>query len=273
MVANMKTESESRIVTPGQLIAETARAIGFLSRIPMPARFFADEEERLSAAARTFPLAGVVIALPAALLIAVLDAMHAPPLVAGILIVALQTVLTGGLHEDGLADTADGLGAGRDRARALSIMKDSRIGVFGAIALMLTLGLRAAAYAALSAGSSPIAAALCLIGVAAASRAAMVWHWQALGSARETGVAAAEGMPSETAANWAIGVGVAVLVICVLPALGALPAVAALTAAGLATALLTRHVNDRIGGHTGDTIGATQQIAEAAALVALILTF
>ncbi|MGN6550337.1 MAG: adenosylcobinamide-GDP ribazoletransferase [Pararhizobium sp.] len=268
----MKTESEGRIATPEQLIGETARAIGFLSRIPVPARFFADEEEKLSAAARTFPLAGIVIALPAAALIALLDAIHAPPLVAGLLVVALQAAVTGALHEDGLADTADGLGGGREPARALSIMKDSRIGVFGAVALMLTLGLRAAAYAALAAGAPPIAAALSLVGVAAASRAAMVWHWQALGSARESGVAAAQGIPTETAANWAIGVGVAVLGICVLPALGALPAVAALTAAGLATAFLTRHVSDRIGGHTGDTIGATQQIAEAGALVALILT-
>lgn len=267
----MKTKFEGRIATPGELIGETARAIGFLSRLPIPPRFFSEDDGPLSATARTFPLAGLLIALPSALLIAAFAAAGVSALVGGALVVAVQVAMTGALHEDGLADAADGLGAGRDRERTLAVMKDSRIGTFGAIALMLTLLLRAAAFAAIVAHGDPLAAAFAVLGLAAASRAAMVWHWQALGPARKDGVAAGAGTPDETATNWAIGTGVAIVVLCLLSAFGALAGVVALTAIAVATALFTRHVDVRIGGHTGDTIGAAQQIAELAGLVALVL--
>jgi adenosylcobinamide-GDP ribazoletransferase len=267
----MKTKFQGRIATPEELIGETARAISFLSRLPIPSRFFSEDDGPLSATARTFPLAGLLIALPSALLIAGLVAIGAPPLVGGALIVALQVAITGALHEDGLADTADGLGAGHERERALEIMKDSRIGVFGAVALMLSLLTRAGAFAALVAQAHPLAAALAVLGLAAASRAAMVWHWQALGPARKDGVAAGAGTPDETSTNWAIGIGVAVVVLCLLSAFGVLAGALSLATIAIATAVFTRHADARIGGHTGDTIGAAQQIAEVAGLVALVL--
>lgn len=271
MVAIMKTKFQGRIATPEELIGETARAIGFLSRLPIPSRFFSEEDGPLSATARTFPLAGVLIALPSALLIAGLTAAGAPAFVGGALVVLVQVAITGALHEDGLADTADGLGVGSDRERALSIMKDSRIGVFGAVALMLSLMLRTASFAAIVAHGHPLAAALAVLGLAAASRAAMVWHWQALVSARPDGVAASAGTPDETATNWAIATGVAIVVICLLSGFGVVAGVASLAAIAVATALFNRHADARIGGHTGDTIGAAQQIAEVTGLVALVL--
>jgi len=224
----MKTKFEGRIATPEELIGETARAISFLSRLPIPSRFFSEDDGPLSATARTFPLAGVLIALPSAALIAALAATGAPPLVGGALVLALQVAMTGALHEDGLADTADGLGAHGDRERALKIMKDSRIGVFGAIALVIALLLRAACFAALVANGHPLGAALAVLGLAAASRAAMVWHWQALGPARKDGVAAQAGSPDERGTNWAIGTGVAIIVLCLVSTFGALAGTAAL---------------------------------------------
>lgn len=267
----MKSEFKDQFALPAELLGETARAVGFLSRLPVPQRFFSGPLIPLSETVRSFPIAGIVIALPAAVLLALLDAANAPALIAGGLVVALQIALTGALHEDGLADTADGFGAGADPQRALEIMKDSRIGTYGTIALVLSIGLRVAAIGALGVLLTPFGAFAALIGVAAASRAAMVWHWEALPSARPDGVADSAGQPEETAANWAIALGVAILVICLSVSAGLFAGAGALAAIAAVTALFTRHAGMRIGGYTGDTIGAAQQFAEIAALVALVL--
>lgn len=267
----MKSEFKDQLALPAELLGETARAVGFLSRLPVPARFFSGAVVPLSEAVRSFPLAGLIIALPAAMLLAMLTAAHAPALLAGGLVVALQIAVTGALHEDGLADTADGFGATADPERALEIMKDSRIGSYGTIALILSIGLRVASIGALCVMLTPFAAFFAFLGVAAASRAAMVWHWQALPSARPDGIAGKAGNPDEKAANWAIGLGVALLVLCVSASGGLVAGAGALAAIAAVTALFTRHVDMRIGGRTGDTIGAAQQCAEIAALVALAL--
>ena len=134
--------------------------------------------------AGAFPAAGLVIAAPAALLVFVALSFGADPLLAALLALSLQTLITGALHEDGLADSADGLGGGRDRDHALDIMKDSRIGTYGVIALVLSFGLRASAVAALARQEAPLTVVLAWIGAAGLSRAAMVWHWHRLPSAR-----------------------------------------------------------------------------------------
>jgi cobalamin 5'-phosphate synthase/cobalamin synthase len=174
------------------LPTDLARAVAFLSRLPVPSRFFDGDDGRLSRTVRAFPLAGIVLSLPAALLLSLLAWIEAPPLLAAGLAVALQAGVTGALHEDGLADTADGLGAGADRQRALDIMKDSRIGVFGVVALLMALLLRVAALAALIPVLSPAGLFLVVLAAAAASRAAMVWHWKSLPPARPDGVAASD---------------------------------------------------------------------------------
>lgn len=269
----MKSEFKEQLALPAELVSETARAVGFLSRIPLPARVFAGHDEPLSELVRSFPLAGLIVSLPAALLLALLTAIGAVPLVAGFLVVSLQVAVTGALHEDGLADTADGIGAGRDRDRALAIMKDSRNGTYGTLALVLSVGLRAAAVAALSATASPVAAMAVFLGMAAASRAAMVWHWQALPPARADGVAAGAGAPSERNASRAIAIGVALLVVCVAPTAGLLAGSAAVATVALVTAAFIRYVGSRLEGHTGDTIGAAQQLAEIAGLAVIVLAF
>ncbi|TPW31383.1 adenosylcobinamide-GDP ribazoletransferase [Pararhizobium mangrovi] len=249
---------------------ETVRAVGFLSRIPVPSRFFGTGDAPLAAMVRGFPLAGVVVAFAPAVLLAILAAAGAPALLAAFVALALQTAVTGALHEDGLADTADGLGASK-RERALEIMHDSRNGTFGTLALMFSLALRGAALGALAASTGAVSAGFVMIGIAAASRAAMVWHWQALAPARGDGVAAASGQPDERQTNWAIGIGVAIFVLVVLPGTGATACTAALASIAIATGVLTRRLDRFLGGHTGDTIGATQQVAEIAGLVTLAI--
>lgn len=267
----MKLEFKDQLALPAELLGETARAVAFLSRLPVPDRFFSGGQIPLSETVRSFPLAGIVVALPAALLLALLSAANAPYFVAGGLVVALQIAVTGALHEDGLADTLDGLGAGHDGERALAIMKDSRIGTYGTIGLVISIGLRAAAVGMLAALLTPFAAMFAYLGIAAASRAAMVWHWQALSPARPDGVAGRAGQPEETSAAWAIALGVGALVVCLVPNCGAAAGAGALAAIAAATSFFTFRVGNRLGGHTGDTIGTAQQLAELAGLLALVL--
>lgn len=218
-----------------------------------------------------FALSGLLLSLPAALLAALLVAGDAPPLLCAFLILGLQTLVTGALHEDGFADCADGLGGGRDRERALAIMKDSRIGAYGVIALVLGFGLRVSALSALADVGTPLAIALAFLLAQAVSRAAMAWHWQALPSARPGGVADSAGLPERGSVLVCIGTALVAALVFVVVDLPLLPVVIAVLLAGIVTAGFTRFVRRKIGGHTGDTIGATQQLAEVAVLVALAL--
>jgi len=250
-------------------IDDLFRALGFLSRIPLPDRFFADHDGSMGRAARAFPAAGVLIAALPALILCLLLAFNADPLMSALLALATLTILTGALHEDGLADTADGLGGGRDREHALAIMKDSRIGTYAGVALILSFALRAAALAAIARHAPPLAAGATLLAAAAVSRALMVWHWSALPPARPTGVAAAAGKPQKTARAIALLSAAAIAAVLLLSTVSAVAFLAILAVAVLVALAFTRWVETRLGGHTGDTIGATQQICEITLLCSL----
>ena len=94
------------------IVTDTARAVAFLSRLPVPDRFFGDAETDMTTSARAYPLAGLVLTLPAAILLFLLLVLGLSPVFAAALAIACQLLTTGGLHEDGLADCADGFGAG-----------------------------------------------------------------------------------------------------------------------------------------------------------------
>ncbi|MCL6708151.1 adenosylcobinamide-GDP ribazoletransferase [Pseudomonas sp. R2.Fl] len=251
---------------------DAIRAVGFLSRFPVPSRFFEGETAPISGMASAFPLAGLIVALPATALLLVLDALDTYPLLAAAMGLGVLVVSTGALHEDGLADCADGLFGGRDREAMLSIMKDSRVGSYGVLAMILSFSLRAAAIAAVVEAYAAAESALALLLAAVLSRAAMVWHWSSLPSARPDGVAAAAGTPDSSARRIAVISGVA---ICFLLATmgGIVPAFLLALAASVASGRLFAWLAQRkIGGHTGDTIGASQQIAEIAILCSLAVT-
>lgn len=249
--------------------ADILRSIAFLSRISVPSRVFAGHDGSLSRTVRAFPAAGVLILVPSALALVLLMHLGADPMVAAIVALAIQTMTTGALHEDGLADSADGLFGGRDRDHALEIMKDSRIGSYGTVALILGFGLRAAAIAAIARDVPPAAAGACLLAVGSLSRMMMVWHWSSLPSARSKGIAANAGMPEKSAFRMAVLAGTALFAILLWPFTSLTAIALALGLASVAAAGFTAHVSGKLGGHTGDTIGATQQICEAVALAAL----
>jgi adenosylcobinamide-GDP ribazoletransferase len=233
-------------------------AVAFLTRLPVPAHGTGD----LARAAWAFPLAGLIVggAGAAAVLAAAGSGLH--PIAVALLALALMAVLTGALHEDGLADFADGLGVfGRDRR--LEVMRDSRIGAFGVLALIFMTGLKASALASLA---GPGIAAAVLVAASALSRAAMVVTMAALGPARTDGLAKDAGRPPAWAAGLAAALGLAALA-PLIPIYGG--DVVIVAAAGLAAGLfMCWAMHAAVGGHTGDTLGAQQQIVELAVYLA-----
>jgi adenosylcobinamide-GDP ribazoletransferase len=256
----------------GNYVTDVARAVSFLSRFPVPQSVFSGFDGKLSRVARAFPLAGLIIGLLPALVFLVMLGLRADRLMSALVTLGVQAIVTGALHEDGLADSADGIGGGRDRDHGLAIMKDSRIGTYGAISLILSFAIRAAAIAAIARAAPPLAAALGVLAVACVSRGALVWHWHRLPPAKPDGVAAAAGQPGEGVMHTALVSGCLLGAVLIWPSLGLLPLVTCLLAAGLSTVAFSVFVRKRLHGHTGDTLGATAQISEIAALCAIAMS-
>jgi adenosylcobinamide-GDP ribazoletransferase len=239
---------------------DLAQALMLLTRLPVPAR--AHGTPRGAAAAWAWPLAGAVVGVLAALAGFGALALGLAPGLAAALVLAVQMAATGALHEDGLADCADGFWGGHTRERRLEIMRDSRIGSFGALALMVTILARWAALGAMFA-ASPWVAAGCIVAVSALSRVPMAALLAALPHARDDGLARAVGRPEP--ATLALAAGVAALIAGAAAGSLLVPLALATAGAGAAVALLARA---KLGGQTGDTLGAAQQTAELAALAA-----
>lgn len=238
---------------------DPAAALGLLSRLPV--RVVPEAAQARGArAAWAYPLAGMVVAAIACLVgQGALWAGMPAGIVAG-LVIATLVIVTGALHEDGLADSADGLWGGWDKARRLEIMKDSRIGAYGVLALVLSLGLRWVALTAVIDAGSLWAV---VVGTAALSRAAMVVLMAALPNARDAGLSRSVGRPTRNTAGIAVAIGLVV-------SGGTMPAPAVLVAALLACAGCALIARAKIGGQTGDILGATQQITEIAVLLAAV---
>lgn len=236
-------------------------AVSFLTRLPLPAPRLL-ENGTLASGMHLFPLVGLLVGGIGAAVYALASRLL-PPALSALLALAAMTAATGAMHEDGLADIADGFGGGADRDRKLAIMKDSRIGSYGAVALLLSLLLKAFALAALA---SPGLVAGALIAAHALGRAAIPLAMRLLAPARESGLGASVGQPS--ASTTGIGATLALVVAAlVLPAGAAFAASLAAAVATLGVAWLAWR---QIGGQTGDVLGAVEQVAEIAALLAVV---
>jgi adenosylcobinamide-GDP ribazoletransferase len=171
-------------------------------------------------------------------------------------------VATGALHEDGLADFADGL-AGKTPERRLAIMRDHEIGTYGVIALLLSLAIRAAAIALIAAPSAVLAA---LIATEAAGRLAAILVMAGLPPARADGLSASVGQPGAGVASVALLITLAVAWLAL--SFGA--AMLLVVAAGVSAAAIGFLAQKRLGGQTGDVLGAACQICQCLALMALV---
>ena len=242
-------------------------ALQFLTRLPVRLDRF--EPAWLNDCVRHFPLVGGLVgAVGAGVMVGALQFW--PPAVAAVLALAATFALTGGFHEDGLADTFDALGGVVSRDKALAIMKDSRIGSYGALALGLSLLLRAALLTVLASRPTWNAVAA-LLASHAFARAAAVGVMVSLPYGGDAEHAKAKPLALAVAPrNFGIALAWCVLLAATLASAGVyVPRLALAFLVTAATALLMRQwLKRRLGGYTGDGLGATEQLAEIVVLLA-----
>jgi adenosylcobinamide-GDP ribazoletransferase len=240
-----------------------AAALQFMTRLPVP-RAPAFDAGRLAASSRWYPGVGLVVGAIAAAVFA-LAALVYPPLLAALLSTLAGLFATGCLHEDGFADVCDGLGGGSTPERALEIMRDSRLGTYGAAGLGLMLGGKILALAALPQAMMPAA----LLAGHAASRAACVvviatsCYVRPQGTGRPVAAGPARG-------GLALALAVAVLALVGLGAAAGRAAFGAALGLVLGYAVMRRLFERRLGGYTGDCLGAVQQTSEIGLYLGLL---
>ncbi len=243
-------------------------AVQFLTRLPIPA-LPGFQAEWLSSSARYFPLVGVLVG---GLNVTIwwLARQVLPPAVAVGVMLAVSLLVTGAFHEDGFADACDGFGGGHTRERVLDIMKDSRIGAYGAIGIFMMLGLKWSTLTALPEAALPL---LVVSGhmVSRWCATALIWrlpYVRSLPDAKAKPFADSLG-----GTDWLLSGAIGAVTMCCgvawathdVAVTGALPiraCGAALLAAAVITVLAAVYIRDRIGGYTGDCLGAVQQVSE-----------
>jgi len=253
-------------------LEDVLTACAFLTRLPIAGFAQAEAASKTGSAAgnlaratRAFPLVGLVVGAIGWAVCSIALSLGLPTMATALLALLATVLATGALHEDGLADTADGLGGGRDTAAKLAIMRDSRSGAFGVLALLFSVGLRAAALASLAeaASLSTVGCGAALIAAHAVSRASMPLLMRFLEPARSDGLGAGAGRPDDGAALWCLIIAIIVAIL----ALGLGRGLAALLVTAALVALLGALARRQIGGYTGDVLGAAQQIGEIAMLL------
>lgn len=243
-------------------IALFLTAVQFLTRVPVP-HLKAFEPQWVARSALWFPLVGALVGLGSGVVLLAASQVWSGVLPA-LLAVAAGVLITGAFHEDGLADTLDGLGGGQTPARRLEIMKDSRIGTFGALGLGLVVAIKVSALAALPVGS----ALLALVAAHAGGRGAAVLVMRRFAYAGDRAGAKVKPVADGVTTTEAF-MATALTLVALIPLLFVAPlaALASLTGgaiAAFAVALVARRL---IGGWVGDTLGATEQVFEMAFLV------
>ena len=250
-------------------LADLLIALRHFSRLPVPSTRRETDlgQAGLAKAIAMVPAAALLIGLAPAFVLLAARGLGLPPLLAAPLAIVTLVLVTGALHEDGLADCADGFGGGRTRQRKLDIMRDSRIGAFGACALALSLYLRAIALGIVASRDMQLGAVV-LLAAAILSRMACLLPLIALPPARPDGAGASLGLPEPRSIGIALALSLALS--CALLATSTSPTRIALAVAvsAIAALALCALAWRQIGGQTGDVAGATQQIVEIAVYLA-----
>ena len=256
-----KFEHDEDISAPKGPVADFWRALALLSRVPVSATC----DFRPVAIARSvwcWPLVGLFIAGIAIIPAYLTEVLTGNVMIAAIVATLALILLTGAMHEDGIADCADGFGGGQDKLRKLEIMRDSRIGTYGVVALVLCLAMRVAVLAAAESGSM----AAILIVMATLSRAAMPIVTYVFDPAREDGLGKGAGRPDIRM----VAAGIAVALMLVVIVAGALTAFMCLIAMMVGASIVGWIARHQIGGHTGDVLGMTQIISDLFVGIAFI---
>jgi adenosylcobinamide-GDP ribazoletransferase len=241
------------------LLTDLRIAISLCTRLPVgPSAPVGDGD--VARASWAFPVAGLVVGLAGAAVYWLAWRANVAALPASALAITATMLLTGAMHEDGLADTADGFGGGKTREHKLEIMRDSRIGAYGASALMISLMLR---WSALADIADPPFVVIALITAHVAARASLPAFMAFVPPARTDGLSSGVGQPPPQSAAIALVLGAVALFLGFGPR-SAMFALSMLAAAGL---LLSAFTQKQIGGQTGDVLGALEQAGEVVILL------
>lgn len=253
-------------------------AVQFFTRIPMTGRLAAwvgFSPDMLRASAAHFAGVGWIVGTVAVAFYALMASASTSvfaPLVAACLCTVVTAMLTGGVHEDGLADVADGLGGSYDKTRALEIMKDSRVGAFGAMALVLALATKLSLLAALGSSGLPMVCVLLLSGHVVSRACPMVLVWL-LPHVGDTATSKSKPLADQITSRvlWS-NLAWCLLLLPLVIVAGATPFfTASCLAALLMLAWMWRLFSKRLQGFTGDCLGATQQVCEIAFYLGALL--
>jgi len=236
-------------------------AAAFLTRLPVSR---GDAPPNLARAYRAFPLVGAMIGAAVGAVDLLLLRIGLPAIAAAALALGAGALLTGALHDDGLADVADGFGGGRDTAAKLAVMRDSRLGTYGALLLVTAFVAKVGALTMLPRGNVILA----LIATHALARAPLAVLAATMAYARE-GLAASVGRPDPSTA-FAASLVAAAIAFLALPAGMAMTAIIVAAAGATCFAVLAQR---QIGGQTGDVLGAAEQVCEIAVLLTLAARF
>ena len=240
------------------LVADLRIGISLCTRFPVGSAASFSEGE-IAHASWAFPIAGILVGLGGALAYWVAIRLNVAPIPAAALALAATMALTGAMHEDGLADSFDGMG-GKTREQKLDIMRDSRIGTFGTLALVVTLLLR---WSTLADIAEPRYVAIALVCANASARAGMTAFMHLVPLARPDGLSNGAGRPPGQCVAAALAIGI----FCLLFGFGAKGAMIALLLLAVAGVITARIAVRQIGGQTGDVLGAFEQVGEAIVLL------
>ena len=241
---------------------EFRASLAFSTRLPLT-RVSSQPAKAVANAAWAFPVTGLIVGLIGALVYALAHRLGLPAWPAATLSLAATLAVTGALHEDGLADTADGFGGGDSRQTKLDIMRDSRTGAYGVCALVLVLLLRTGALASFA---DTYAVLWALLASHCAARAAMVTMMWLLPPARSDGLSFEAGGPPGEGVAAAAAIAFVVLLICLHPMRGFIAALVLIAVVALIAWLAMRQIE----GQTGDVLGAVEQVGEVAVLLVAV---
>jgi adenosylcobinamide-GDP ribazoletransferase len=244
--------------------SDISLAVALLTRIPMPQQGTVSSDD-MARAYRAFPLIGAFIGIAVALVDRGLLAINIPEAAAAALALGAGAALTGALHEDGLADVGDGFGGGRDRDAKLAIMRDSRVGTYGVLVLLVSFVVKVSALTSL-----PLVEIIpALIATHALARATTPVLAANLPFARDDGLGKSAGRPGTASVIIAVGIAIVIALLCLSFKVAVLAVLATAASAALMGLLAWR----QIGGSTGDVFGAVEQVAETAVLLVLAAQF
>jgi adenosylcobinamide-GDP ribazoletransferase len=242
-----------------KILTDIRIAVSFSTLLPVgPAQPVNDGA--LARASWALPIAGLVVGLVGAIVYAIAHRVGLPAGAGAVLALVATIFVTGAIHEDGLADTLDGLGGGRSREQKLEIMRDSRIGTYGACALIVSIALR---WTALATVAEPAAVAAALLAAHAAARATLPAFMWLIPPARRDGLSAGVGQPPPQSAIIAVGLGI----ICLAIGFGPGKAILGLILLSVGAIGWGFIATRQIGGQTGDILGALEQVGEVVVLL------